>query len=210
MRMIVAASTLTLMLALAPASSLFSALFAQTSRPSDSLERPFVSGGRVHLDLSAGEYGIQGTPDNRVRLEWSVRNPDRLHRVRARADIRGSDAWISLDGPDNGGLRVTVYVPRRSDLDVDLSAGEIRIEGIEGNKDVKAYAGEMHIDVGRVEDYRAVEASIWAGEIQAAPFRASKEGLFRSFNWDGTGPYRLRASLWAGELRLYANADRPR
>ncbi|OFW28318.1 MAG: hypothetical protein A3H97_00045 [Acidobacteria bacterium RIFCSPLOWO2_02_FULL_65_29] len=206
MRTVFAASSLTAMLALAPASPTFS----QTPRPSDSLERPFASGGHVHLDLSAGEYTIQGSADNRVRLEWSVRNPERLRRVRARADIRGSDAWISLDGPDNGGLRVTVYVPRRSDLDVDLSAGELRIEGIEGNKDVKSYAGEMRIDVGRVDDYRSVEASIWAGEIQAAPFRASKEGLFRRFDWTGAGRYRLRASLWAGELRLYTNDDQPR
>jgi hypothetical protein len=207
MRMLLSASALAVTLSLAPAAPALS----QTSRASDSLERPFATGGRIHLDLSAGEYRIQGSPDNRIRLEWSVRNTEQLRSVRAKADVRGSEAWVNLDGPDHSGFRVTVYVPRRSDLDVDLSAGEIRIEGIEGNKDVSLYAGEMHIDVGRAEDYRRVEASIWAGEIQAAPFRASKEGLFRSFDWNGTGPYRLHASLWAGEVRLYDNsADRPR
>lgn len=206
MRTHLSASSLLVMLALGPAAPAFS----QTTRPSDSLERPFASGGRVHLDLSAGDYTIQGSGDNRVRVEWSVRTSEQLRRVRVKADVRGSEAWISLDGPDNGGLRVTVVVPRRSDLNVDLSAGEISIEGVEGNKDVEAYAGQLRIDVGRAEDYRRVDASIWAGEIQAPPFRASKEGLFRSLDWNGTGPYRLHASLWAGEVRLYTTVDRPR
>ena len=206
MRTVFAASSLIAVLVLAPAAQSSS----QVSRPSDALERPFASGGRVHLDLSAGDYRIQGSADNRVRLEWSVRSPERLRRVRARADIRGSDAWFNLDGPDNSGFRVVVSVPRRSDLDVDLSAGEIRVEGVEGNKDVKLYAGEIRIDVGRIEDYRQVDASIWAGEIQAAAFSTSKDGLFRSFEWTGTGPYRLHASLWAGEVWLYSNENRSR
>jgi len=207
MRTVFVASSLTVALAFAPASPALSQTSSESPRPSDSLERPFASGGRVHLDLSAGQYSIQGSPDNRVRVEWSVRNPDRLRRVKARADIKGSDAWISVDGPDNRGFRVVVYVPRRSDLQIDLSAGEIRVEGIEGNKDVESYAGEMRIDVGRAGDYGRVDASVWAGEIKASAFKISKDGLFRSFDWKGGGPYRLHASLWAGEVWLYSTAD---
>ena len=29
---------------------------------SDSLERPFVSNGRIRMDLSAGDYSISGAP----------------------------------------------------------------------------------------------------------------------------------------------------
>ena len=38
--------------------------------PATSVERPFAAGGRVTMDLSAGEYEITGSPDNRVRLDW--------------------------------------------------------------------------------------------------------------------------------------------
>ena len=50
----------------------------QESHPSSSLERPFVANGRINMDLSAGDYRISGTPDKRIRLEWSVRDSDQL------------------------------------------------------------------------------------------------------------------------------------
>jgi hypothetical protein len=180
---------------------------ANGDRPSDSLEREFASGGHVHLDLSAGRYDVIGTSERRLRVEWSVRNRDRLRRVRARADVRGTDAWVDIDGPDNSGFRVVVKVPSRSDLTVNLSAGEIHVVGVEGNKDIEQYAGEVHVDVGRSEDYRRVHASVWAGEIKATAFKMSKDGLFRSFDWSGRGPYVLSASLLAGELWLYEGND---
>ena len=117
---------------------------------------------------------------------------------------QGSRATIETDGPDRDGLHAVVRVPARTDLDIRLSAGELRIEGIEGHKDVDLYAGEVDIDVRHAADYRSVDASVWAGEIDAPPFNASKGGLFRSVDWTGTGPYRLRVSLWAGEIRLYS------
>jgi hypothetical protein len=50
------------------------ALDAQSSsRSSSSLERDFVANGKISMDLSAGEYRITGSPDNKIRLAWSVR-----------------------------------------------------------------------------------------------------------------------------------------
>jgi hypothetical protein len=217
MRMVLAASALSVALFVtsghasaksgAPRGDASASQRVDSDRPSNSLQRDFAAGGHVHLDLSAGEYRIVGASDNRVSIEWSARNPERLRRVRVRADIRGADAWVDVDGPDHAGMDVLVRVPRRSDLTVDLSAGEIHVEGIEGNKDIESYAGEVHVDVGRPDDYRRVHASVWAGEIQATAFNMSKDGLFRSFDWSGRGPYTLSASLWAGELRLYASDE---
>src|SRR6266581_3155658 len=54
-------------------------------RVSDSLERPFAANGRISMDLSAGEYRITGADDDRIRLEWAVRDPEQLSSVKARA-----------------------------------------------------------------------------------------------------------------------------
>jgi len=181
----------------------------QESRTSDSLERAFVANGRIRMDLSAGEYRISGSPDNRIRLDWKVRDSDQLWRVKTRVDVRGSDATVMTDGPSNH-FKVTIQVPARSDLYVRLTAGELRLERVEGNKDVELHAGELDIDVNRAEDYHRVDASVWAGEIHADPFNVTKEGLFRSFDWRGHGPYRLHAKLKAGEVRLFSKmAERP-
>ena len=173
----------------------------QSSRPSSSLERDFVSNGKISMDLSAGEYRITGSPDNKIRLAWSVRGEDSLSDVEARADIRGTEARIVTDGPMNN-FKVTIQVPQRADLYIRLTAGELRLDRVEGSKDIELHAGEMRIDVNRAEDYNSVDASIWAGEIHADPFNVRKEGLFRSFDWKGHGPYRLHARLKAGEVWL--------
>jgi hypothetical protein len=172
-------------------------------RPSDSLERPFAAGGRIRLDLSAGDYRVSGGPEPRIRVEWTVRDADQLSKVRIGADVQGSHATLTTSGPQNG-FRVVIRVPARSDLHVRLTAGDLTVEGIEGNKDVESRAGDVRIDVGRADDYSRVDASVWAGDLDARPYHVSKGGLFRSFDWRGSGPYRLHAHLLAGDLRLYS------
>ena len=179
----------------------------QEGRVKESLERAFSQNGRIRMDLSAGEYHISGSPDNRIRLEWSVRDPAQLPRVKARADVRDREATITTDAPSNKGLKVAIQVPMQADLYVRLTAGDLRIDGIQGNKDVELHAGDVRIDVGRAEDYRSVDASVWAGDITAPPFRVNKGGLFRSFDWRGKGPYRLHAKLKAGDLHLFSKAE---
>ena len=187
--------------AVAAAALLVAGAAAQSKSPSSSLERPFAAGGRIAMDLSAGEYEISGSPDGRIRLDWQVDDRGRLDEVESRIDIKGTEARVSIDGPQNN-FNVRIQVPAHSNLHVRLTAGELAIKGIEGDKDVELHAGELDIDVIRATDYSRVDAGVWAGEIDATPFRITKEGLFRSFDWSGTGKYRLHAHLKAGELRL--------
>ena len=168
------------------------------------IERPFAQGGKLTMRLSAGQYTIENSPDNLIRLAWETREPSAAGRVRATVDVVGTAATIHTEGPSNGFV-VSIAVPTRSDLWIRLSAGDLTIRGIEGHKDVSAWAGELKIGVGPSANYRAVDASVLAGEIQAAPFNGSKGGIFRSFLWSGSGPYELRARLTAGEITLRDN-----
>src|SRR5262245_60571616 len=189
---------------------LAAAVSAQDSSTSGSLERPFVANGRVRMDLVAGDYLITGSPDTRVRVDWRVRDAASLPKVQARADVRDKELSITTNGPSNRDLRFTIRLPNQSDLFIRLSAGDLTIENIRGNKDVELRAGDMRIDVGRADDYNKVDASLWAGDISAPAFQISKEGLFRSFEWNGTGPYRLHAHLLAGDLHLYTKTAESR
>jgi hypothetical protein len=189
---------------LATAGLLFGALAGglTAAQTPTSLDQPFAAGGRISMDLSAGEYEITGSPDQRIRLDWQVEHSDRLDEVENRVTVKGTEARVLTDGPSDH-FRVRIQVPSQSHLYVRLTAGELAIRGIEGDKDVELHAGELDIDVIRADDYSRVDAGVWAGEIHASPFRITKEGLFRSFDWSGKGKYRLHAHLKAGELRLH-------
>ena len=169
----------------------------RTSAPD--LERKFGQGGQIRLDLSAGDYTITGTPADTLRIRWRTRHSD--DRVRATAEVRGTKANVRVNGPRND-FHVTIEVPQRSDLDLDLSAGDLKIRGIEGNKALSMWAGDVTIEAGSTDLYRRVDASVRFGDLDARLFGVSKGGIFRSFNWTGKGKYTVRASLFAGDLKL--------
>ena len=179
---------------------------AQDAHTSGSLERPFSANGRVQMDLVAGDYRITGGPQDRVRIDWSVRDAAALANVRARADVRDHQLSITTNGPSSKGLKFTIQLPNQTDLYVRLTAGDLTIEDIRGNKDVELRAGDLRIDVGRADDYNKVDASLWAGDLTASAFQIFKGGLFRSFEWTGKGAYRLHAHLMAGDLYLYSKS----
>jgi hypothetical protein len=167
----------------------------------NSVTRPFAAGGRVRMDLSAGAYTIKAGRDDQILVRWTTTSPEELASVKVDVVIHGADADIITTGPRNH-FEVTVELPARSDLDTTMSAGDLRIRGLLGNKRVQSWAGNIDIDVGRAEDYGSVHASVTAGELLASPFNATKGGLFRSLSWKGPGRYTLDVRLTAGNLRL--------
>jgi hypothetical protein len=175
---------------------------AQTAPPS-SMEREFGQGGRVRMNLSASESYVRAAAGDRITVRWETKKPKQMKGVKVRVETTDGNATIKTDGPKDG-FRVFIEIPARSDLYIRMSAGELHVEGIEGNKDVELRAGELHIDVLDPESYEHVDASVRAGEVDAAPFNISKGGLFRSFKWRGNGRYRLHAHLTAGEVILHS------
>ena len=163
------------------------------------VEKPFSQGGRVHLDLSAGDYTIRGSAFETVRVRWETRNA--RESARAEVTISGTTASVKTHGPKNN-FRVAIDLPRRVDLDIELSAGDLTVAGIEGNKTLSMWAGDVTIEVGEADLYRQVDATVRAGDITAHPFGRSTGGLFRSLHWKGPGKYTLDARLTAGDLKL--------
>ncbi len=167
-----------------------------------STEKAFVQGGRIKLNLSAGDYTIRVGKDDRIVVSWDTGDPDEQGRASITADAKNKTATVVTNGP-RGTFHVAIELPSRADLDLDVSAGNLRIEGITGNKKVGSWAGNVDIDVGRPEDYRRVDAAVKAGDLTASAFNVVKSGLFRSFSWQGPGHYTLDVRLTAGNLRLY-------
>ena len=174
---------------------------APLAASAETIERKFVSGGTVRMDLSAGDYDIVASSDDRIRITLTNRgrnNPDSYVDI----EIRGSVATIETDGPNGDGLDVRIELPRRTNIVLKLSAGDLKVEAIEGSKDVSMRAGDVTIAVGARDQYRHVNASIKIGDLNAEPFNVRKEGFFRSFEWNGKGKYDLSAHLLVGDLKL--------
>jgi hypothetical protein len=171
------------------------------SSSGQSVDKAFPKAGVIRMKLAAGGYRISGRSEEKIRIAWRADRPEQAANLRAEAAITGNTAVITTSGFKNG-VHFTIDVPSRSDIDIDLSAGDLEVRGIEGNKKVESWAGDVSIDIGQPEQYREVEASVRAGDLNALPFKVSKGGLMRSFSWKGKGPYSLHAKLFAGDLTL--------
>ncbi len=168
----------------------------------DSIENPFVNGGEVRLRLGSGDYTIRAGASDRIRVEWISKKPLRGEEIgnAVRINRTGTSATIRTDGPLKNS-RFVIELPPRSDLRLNLRAGDVKITGIEGNKDVNMTAGDLDIDIGP-GSYSRIEASTTFGDLNAPALRISKGGIGRSFAWSGDGQYELRAHLFAGDVKF--------
>jgi hypothetical protein len=172
--------------------------FGQSHEP---VENNFSEGGLLEMHLRAGAYDIVGTDRSAVRVTFTKDPPDQGPHISL--NIAGSKGTLRVDGPAHN-FHVHIELPKRTNLFIRLTAGELAIKGIRGSKNIEAHAGELAIDVGDPDNYGSIDASVHSGDLDAHAFGVQKGGLWRSFKQKRDGQYLLHAHVGAGELRLYS------
>ena len=163
------------------------------------VEKDFVSGGKIEMTLESGDYKIRASSDNRIHVRW---NEASSKGVRVRITTNGKSADVRVENTPHDNFHAIIEVPALADVRVRLTAGNLEMAGIKGDKDIELNAGNLNISVGSSSDWGDVDASVTAGDIHAPAFQTAKGGLFRSLNWKGPGKYKLHAHLMAGNVNL--------
>jgi hypothetical protein len=185
-------------LAILVAAGLCGSAFLQAQSKPNSNEKPFVSGGRIVMYLEGGDYEVRAAADNRIRVMLS----GNIGKTKVEINTNGTHADVTVKDTPHNNFHATIEVPKAADLGIRLSAGNLIVAAVTGNKDIESHAGNAEISVGDPNDYSSVDASVKAGNIDADAFGGSKSGLFRHFKWSGRGKYTLQAHLGAGNLEL--------
>jgi Toastrack DUF4097 len=155
------------------------------------------SGGKAEITLESGDYNIRASSDNRIHVRWNEAS-----RARVKLTTNGKSADLRVENTPHDNFHATIEVPALTDVRIRLTAGDMTVSGIKGDKDIEANAGNLNISVGSSNDWGDVDASVTAGDIHAPAFQTVKGGLFRSLNWKGPGKYRLHVHLTAGDINL--------
>ena len=160
-----------------------------------------AAGRTLHLDLSAGGIRIRPSEDDHVKVRYTGARDQDLSAVRVQFQP-GQEPELCVHHTPKEDFEMEIQVPRAVGLVLRMTAGELDIQGVEGDKDLRLHAGQITVRVGDPLAYGDIQASVWAGEVNPGPFGEAKEGLFRSFERQGPGHYQLRAKLKAGEIRF--------
>ena len=163
------------------------------------VEKDFVSGGKVEMTLESGDYNIRASSDNRIHVRW---NEASARGVRVKLTTNGKSADLRVENTPRDNFHATIEVPAVTDVRARLTAGNLEMAGIKGDKDIEANAGNLNIYVGSANDWDEVDAYVTAGDLHAPAFKAAAGGLFRSFKWKGPGKYKLHVHLTAGDINL--------
>ncbi len=162
----------------------------------------FPSGSNLRVHLRSGEFRIVGRGGNKIAVHFNGRNADNARDLTVRFRRSGNDGDLRVFGGPKNNLEVTIEIPSAAILFVRMPAGDLSVEGVSGDKDVELHFGDLTIAVGNAADYSNVDASVMSGGLEAAPFGESHGGLFRSFEKNGSGKYKLHAHVGAGDLTL--------
>jgi hypothetical protein len=165
------------------------------------VEAKFLPNGQIRIDVCPSAARVVGTNDDSIRVSYNA--PDGNDSdVKVRIKVEGERAGIKVSGCPRNNFHLNIEVPASSDLYARMFAGQMNVDNLSGNKDVELHFGQLTMEVGKAEDYRHVEASVMSGDLQASAFNVSKGGLFRSFDQDGPGKFRIHAHVGAGQIDL--------
>ena len=161
-------------------------------------EKPFAAGGTIEMQLDGGDYVVRASPDDNIRVSTGG-NPGNSV---AELTTNGTHANLIIRDTPHNNFHATLEIPKTADLTVHLSAGNLEIAAVEGNKNIDSKAGNVGIAVPNANDYSSVNASVKVGDLSAGPFGRSSSGLAPRLSWSGPGKYVLRADLGAGNLEF--------
>jgi hypothetical protein len=175
-------------------------------------EASFAAGGVVIVDANVGDVRVMpNEQQGKLRLVITSHKAEDAnaapHWVREFA-VNGSQAKIVLQMPKHGehNFDVTIYVPKQSDLRLNLEVGDLNIEGISGNTDAEVGVGDLKMTVPDPHAYRSVAMSVHIGDVNAGAFGLEPSGfLGKNVQHEFTaGSYRLKLHTGIGDVSCTA------
>jgi DUF4097 and DUF4098 domain-containing protein YvlB len=167
--------------------------------------RDFVSGGSLHVHMSVGDVHIRRGDSSRIKLEYTVKSTYEKNVKEASVDfeVKGNDASIEFHAHsgDNTQIDVELEIPQNTNLDVHEKVGDLRVENIEGDKDLELGVGDIEVS-SEHSAYRLVNANAGIGDIESGGYGETSGWLGKRLKYRGDGKYELRAHVGVGDIRL--------
>ncbi|MGH9493737.1 MAG: hypothetical protein ACRD3B_01965 [Candidatus Sulfotelmatobacter sp.] len=167
--------------------------------------RDFADGGHLRVRVAVGDLHIKRGDSDRLRLDYKVKSKheDNLKDVTVDFDVHGNDATIEFHTPHSGNLELDVEleVPQNTNLELHLKVGDLRVDKIEGDKDLELGVGDIRV-AKTSSAYRLVKASTGIGDVHSDGYGESSGWLGKTLKYKGEGKYELRAHVGVGDIHL--------
>ncbi|MGK0409655.1 MAG: hypothetical protein ACJASB_001811 [Shewanella psychromarinicola] len=173
----------------------------------------------IDLNIFAGEVVIESSPDQQLRAEMTVECPGIKSKCAKRMSglefvSFGEDKHLTLTTNRdsfmqdyNATLKLRLLIPKSEQLNINLDAGELRVNNIDSCLNIDMAAGDVNINmsysmIASVKlDTALGEASLNVNGLYQNGNRAWLVG--EEVNWNqGIGGCHLKVDLQAGEISV--------
>jgi hypothetical protein len=164
-------------------------------------------GGSLLFKLRGGDVHVRRGADPKyivVRYTPDPKKPDEEEKVQFRSRVHGSEVQVEIKAPASLSVETEIEVPSPITLEVHLTGGDLTVEGVEGDKDLQLFAGDLKVDIGTLQNVRDAEVSVRVGDVDVPPIGKVHGWLGHTWRYQGSGQYRLYAHTGFGDATLIA------
>ncbi len=157
-----------------------------------------IRGGDVHI--------TRGTDPEHVVLRYTPdpKKPDEEKNVEIRSYVHGSQVRLEIKAPVSLSVDAEIEVPSPISLEVHMTGGDLTVAGVDGDKNLQLFAGDLKVDVGTLEKVRDAEVSVRVGDVDVPPIGHLRGWLGHTWTYQGKGQYGLYAHTSFGDVSLLA------
>ena len=180
--------------------------FSQSDVPcGQTLDAPLRASAVLTIDSQPSGIEIVGTDQEAIHVSCTADDTDSARHTHLRFSGNPTHSKLVIAGPHpkNGNLHIRIEVPHKTNLGIRMSAGQVMVNEIVGDKDIELYAGQITISSAHKWDYKNIDVSVGIGQVNAQVYDTDKGGFFRVFHKENAdGDYRLHAHVTTGQIDL--------
>jgi hypothetical protein len=170
-----------------------------------SLDAPLRSRASLTIESRPAGLEIVGTDRDTIHVTCTDDNGEDAEIVHVRFEGAGDTGRLTVTGGamHTNNLKIRIEVPHRTGVRVRMSAGQVTMDEVAGDKDIELGAGQIVMRGLHTRDYRQVDAFVDIGQVSAPAYGADKGGFFRSVTKKmPDGEYVLHAHVLTGQIDL--------
>jgi hypothetical protein len=178
---------------------------------------PAGSAHRVRVEFPTGQLVVVATDQPTIRAILTVRCEyggrsciERSRKIRMLSDQNGGTRLLKVEGIpklNNHGLKVElrVEVPRALAVDLDAGAGDVTVDGVEGDVVIALGVGDVELSMHE-RDVHSMHLNVGIGDasVDRHGHREEVSGfLSKTVRWsDGPGHSRVSVELGIGDISV--------
>jgi hypothetical protein len=85
-----------------------------------------------------------------------------------------------------------------------MTGGDLTVEGVDGDKNLQLFAGDLKVDVGTLGRIRNAEVSARVGDVDVPQVGQVRGWLGHTWSYQGNGPDHLYVHTSFGDVSLLA------